>query len=121
VSLLFDQNLSRRLPALRAAEFPGSELVKIQEACRHVLGDRQRPKMDLDFRGPEGDTALLACIRACNESSSEEVRKRTKIVEMLLSAGADPTIPGYDGATPLSLAKTKRLAEIETLLTRRCT
>jgi predicted nuclease of predicted toxin-antitoxin system len=27
VSLLFDQNLSRRLPALLAAEFPGSELV----------------------------------------------------------------------------------------------
>lgn len=25
VSLLFDQNLSRRLPALLAAEFPGSE------------------------------------------------------------------------------------------------
>jgi predicted nuclease of predicted toxin-antitoxin system len=27
VSLLFDQNLSRRLPALLAAEFPGSEQV----------------------------------------------------------------------------------------------
>jgi predicted nuclease of predicted toxin-antitoxin system len=27
VSLLFDQNLSRRLPALVAAEFPGSEQV----------------------------------------------------------------------------------------------
>src|SRR5439155_15721518 len=27
VSLLFDQNLSRRLPALPAAEFPGSEQV----------------------------------------------------------------------------------------------
>jgi hypothetical protein len=26
VSLLFDQNLSRRLPTLMAAEFPGSEL-----------------------------------------------------------------------------------------------
>jgi predicted nuclease of predicted toxin-antitoxin system len=27
VSLLFDQNLSRRLPALLAAEFPGSEQI----------------------------------------------------------------------------------------------
>jgi hypothetical protein len=27
VSLLFDQNLSRRLPTLLAAEFPGSEQV----------------------------------------------------------------------------------------------
>ena len=27
MSLLFDQNLSRRLPALLAAEFPGSEQV----------------------------------------------------------------------------------------------
>ncbi len=29
MSLLFDQNLSRRLPALLAAEFPGSEQVLV--------------------------------------------------------------------------------------------
>jgi predicted nuclease of predicted toxin-antitoxin system len=38
VSLLFDQNLSRRLPALLAAEFPGSEQVFL--AGLATAGDR---------------------------------------------------------------------------------
>jgi predicted nuclease of predicted toxin-antitoxin system len=38
VSLLFDQNLSRRLPALLAAEFPGSEHVFLEGLA--TAGDR---------------------------------------------------------------------------------
>ena len=34
MSLLFDQNLSRRLPALLAAEFPGSEQVLLAGLAR---------------------------------------------------------------------------------------
>jgi len=36
VSLLFDQNLSRRLPALLAAEFPGSEQVLLAGLAQAV-------------------------------------------------------------------------------------
>ena len=35
MSLLFDQNLSRRLPALLAAEFPGSEQVLLAGLLTH--------------------------------------------------------------------------------------
>jgi predicted nuclease of predicted toxin-antitoxin system len=38
VSLLFDQNLSRRLPALLASEFPGSE--QVVAAGLSTAGDR---------------------------------------------------------------------------------
>jgi len=96
-------------------------LVKIIEGCRRVLGDRERPKININAKGPNGDTALIACIRACDPSSKEDVRKRTEIVDMLLSAGADPTITSHDGATAMTLAKEKGLAEMEALLTSRCT
>jgi hypothetical protein len=58
--------------------------------------DQKRYKIDINARNKKGETPLLvACWTTC------------KNVEMLLKVGADPNIPSYEGATPLTQAAIK--------------
>jgi hypothetical protein len=81
-----------------------------------LIGERSRPKLDINARDKKGFTALAVGLVACDETNPEDVRTRTEIVRLLLDNGADPNIPANDGTTPLMLAKRKGLAEIESML-----
>ena len=93
-----------------------SGLLQIVDECSRILGDRQKLTVNINAQDPCGDTALVACIRNCDPSLINDVRRRTQIVASLLSAGADPNIPSHDGATAITLALEKGLAGIAFLL-----
>ena len=91
-------------------------LVAILRGIVALIGEREKPKVDINARDKKGYTALAIGIVACNEGDPEDVQKRTELVKMLLEHGADPNIPAKDGTTPLIIAKRKGLAEIESAL-----
>lgn len=91
-------------------------LLKIAAGIQGLLGERSRPKIDINAQDEHGYTALTIGIKACDETDAEDVRKRTEIVCLLLDNGADPNLATFDGTTPLALAREKSLTQIEELL-----
>ena len=73
-------------PMSMAAALDNLEVVEVLLATDEVDVD----SLDVDGRSP----LFYSCEFGCE-----------RIVEMLLQAGADPTIEDYDGQTPLSIAK----------------
>jgi hypothetical protein len=81
-----------------------------------LIGERKKPKIDINTRDKNGYTALAIGLAACNEDNPEDVQKRTEIVMLLLQHGADPNIATNDGTTPLMIARRKSLSAIASAL-----
>lgn len=90
MSLLFDQNLSRRLPALLAADFPGCEQVLLAGLSAAVVSK------DSDFRdlsvqlGPPPKVMWLRVGNCPTRAIETLLRSRVDDVRTFL---ADPTAP----------------------------
>lgn len=91
-------------------------LMAILRGLVALLGQRERPELDINAKDEKGYTALAVALIACDESDPEDVRKRTEIVNLLLQHGADPNIASHDGTTPLVIAQRKGLGDIEMVL-----
>lgn len=89
-----DPNGEPNNPPLTSAAFRGSSLT-----VKLLL---EQPNIDINKRGSDGQTALLIAAS----------KGHSKIVEMLLEAGADARIPNKHGETPADKAR-QRIQEIE--------
>lgn len=94
-----DPNGTRNHPVLTSAAYRGT-VRSIQLLLAH-------PKIEVNKRDIDGQTALLVAAK----------RGHTRIVELLLEAGADPSLKNERGETPEDKAR-QNLDKIEGILKR---
>ncbi|MEU9859765.1 ankyrin repeat domain-containing protein [Streptomyces sp. NPDC047971] len=93
--------------------FGGTSLIPAAE-CGHVAYVRavlRETDMDVDHVNRLGWTALLEAVIL-----GDGGRRHEEIVELLITAGADPLLADHDGTTPLAHARRRGFAGITGLL-----
>ena len=78
-----------------------------------VVQEILKYKPDVNSRGEEGTTALIACLRAYHVKETDVNLK--EVIRMLLDAGADPNLADNKGKTPL-IANSRNLEITQMLI-----